>query len=104
VLDALAGRDVAAVLARQAEVLREDAGLLDELAEAIDPSDARAIAAAPLPLARRAVRRLLRGEHPPDAASVERVLAVARNEAVACEVAGGRRVRRSGGRLHVEPA
>jgi tRNA(Ile)-lysidine synthase len=102
VLDALAERDVAAVLARQAVVLREDAELLDELADAIDPADARAVAAAPLPLARRAVRRLLRGEHPPDAAAVERVLAVARNEAVACEVPGGRRVRRSGGRLFVD--
>lgn len=103
-LDTLAARDVAAVLARQAVVLREDADLLEELADVIDPTDARAVAAAPLPLARRAVRRLLRGEHPPDAASVERVLAVARKEVVACEVAGGRRVRRSGGRLHVEPA
>lgn len=104
VLDAIAERDVAAVLARQAAVLREEADLLEVLAAALDPCDAKALAAAPLPLARRAVRRLLRGEHPPDAASVERVLAVARNEAVACEVAGGRRVRRSGGRLHVEPA
>lgn len=102
-LDKLAERDIAAVLARQAMMLGDDADLLDELAEAVDPTDARAVAAAPLPLARRAVRRLLRGEHPPDAASVERVLAVARNEAVACEVAGGRRVRRSGGRLSVDP-
>ncbi|HEX2039151.1 MAG TPA: tRNA lysidine(34) synthetase TilS [Acidimicrobiales bacterium] len=101
-LDALAERDVVAVLARQAVLLRDDAELLDELAAAIDPADARAIAAAPLPLARRAVRRLLRGEHPPDAAAVERVLAVARNEAVACELPGRRRVRRSGGRLFVE--
>jgi len=102
-LDKLAERDVAGVLARQATLLRDDADLLDELAEALDPTDARALAAAPPALARRAVRRLLRGEHPPDAASVERVLAVARNEAVACEVAGGRRVRRSGGRLFLDP-
>ena len=102
-LDKLAERDVAAVLARQAALLRDDADLLDELAVALDPTDARALAAAPPALARRAVRRWLRGEHPPDAAAVERVLAVARNQAVACEVAGGRRVRRSGGRLFVEP-
>lgn len=102
VLDAIAERDVAAVLARQAGVLREEADLLDALAEALDPSDAKALAAAPPALARRAVRRLLAGEHPPDAAGVERVLAVARNEAKACEVAGGLRVRRSRGRLVVE--
>ncbi|MDP9387222.1 MAG: hypothetical protein M3Q48_04675, partial [Actinomycetota bacterium] len=57
---------------------------------------------APPALARRAVRRLLSGEHPPGAAAVERVLGVARREAVACEVGGGRRVRRSAGRLVVD--
>lgn len=101
-LDAIAARDVVPVLVRQAALLRDDADLLDELAAVIDPTDARALAAAPLPLARRAVRRLLTGEHPPDAASVERVLAVARNEAKACEVSGGVRVRRSQGRLFLE--
>lgn len=102
-LDDIAGRDVAAVLARQAELLRDEADLLDELASSIDVADARALAAAPVALARRAVRRWLAGEHPPDAAAVERVLAVARGEAVACEVAPGLRVRRSGGRLSVTP-
>ncbi len=101
-LDDIAARDVAGVLARQADLLAVDAQLLDELAACLDPSDAHALAAAPLPLARRAVRRWLRSgheQHPPDAATVERVLAVARGEAVACEVGGGRSVRRRGGRL-----
>lgn len=100
-LNDIAGRDVAPVLARQADLLRDEADLLDALAAELDPADARALAAAPPALARRAVRRLLTGEHPPDAAAVERVLAVARGEAVACEVAPGMRVRRSGGRLSV---
>lgn len=100
-LDEVAQRDVAAVLARQAALLREDAALLDALADAIDPTDARALAAAPVPLARRAVRTWLREEHPPDAAAVERVLAVARGEAVATDVGGGRRVARTGQRLHL---
>ncbi len=101
-LDDIAGRDVAVVLARQAELLRADAGLLDDLGAALDPTDARALAAAPVPLAARAVRRWLRhGDeaHPPDAATVGRVLAVARGEALACEVGAGRQVRRSRGRL-----
>jgi tRNA(Ile)-lysidine synthase len=101
-LDDVAGRDLGPLLARQADLLRDEADLLDALAADIDPADAKALAAAPGPLARRAVRRLLHDGHPPDAAAVERVLAVARGEAVACEVAPGRRVRRSGGRLHVE--
>ena len=102
-LDLIAERDVAAILARQASLLRDDAALLDDLAAAIDPSDAAALAAAPAPLARRAIRRWILGPdgHPLDAASVERVLAVARCECVACELPGGVRVTRSGMRLAV---
>jgi tRNA(Ile)-lysidine synthase len=100
-LDALAGRDVGAVLARQAGLLGEDAALLDELAAALDPTDARQVAAAPAPLARRALRRWLADPYPPDAAALDRVLAVARGDAVACQLPGGRRVARSAGRLRV---
>jgi len=101
-LDDVAERDVTALLARQADLVREDSALLDALADAIDPTDARALAAAPAPLARRAVRAWLRDDHPPPAAAVERVLAVARGEAVATEVGRGRRVARSGQRLRLE--
>jgi tRNA(Ile)-lysidine synthase len=101
-LDELAERDVAALLARQADMLRDDAALLDQLAAALDPTDAHALAAAPPPLARRAVRAWLRDGHPPAAAAVERVLAVARGEARATEVGGGRRVARTAGRLRLE--
>lgn len=96
-LDDLARRDVAALLAREADVWRADADWLDAAAEAIDPTDARALTAAPPPLARRAVRRWIRSATsgpPPDLAGVERVLAVARGDAVACELAGGWTVRR----------
>jgi tRNA(Ile)-lysidine synthase len=104
-LDVIAERDVAAVLARQADLLSADAELLEELAAALDPTDARALAAAPEALARRAVRRWLRTgaeQHPPDRAAVERVLAVASGDAVACDVGGGRSVRRSKGRLSLD--
>lgn len=98
-LDDLAHRDLAPVLARQADVLRAEDDLLDELAAGLDPTDARGLAAAPVALARRAVRNWLRVEHPPDAATVERVLDVARGLAVACDVGGGRRVARHAQRL-----
>lgn len=106
-LDDVAARDVVAVIARQAALLADDAELLDALASRLDPCDARALADAPAPLARRAVRTWLRcgnddEHHPPDAATVERVLAVARGDAAACDVGGGRSVRRSQGRLRVE--
>jgi tRNA(Ile)-lysidine synthase len=100
-LDDIAERDVALVLARQAGLLREDAAVLDELADAIDPTDARALRDAPAPLARRAIRRWLTGEHPPDAATVERVLAVAAGRAAACDVGAGRRVERHAMRLRL---
>lgn len=102
---ALAGRDVVPVLARQAAVLADEAALLDTLAASLDAGDARALAGAPLALGRRAVRRWLRrpGGHPPDLAAVARVLAVARGESAGTEVGGGRRVRRRAGRLHLLP-
>lgn len=108
-LDEVAGRDVAALLARQAAVVADEVALLDEMAAAVDPCDARALAAAPVALARRAVRRWLRDagpggdeRHPPDAAATERVLDVARGRAIACELPGGWRVARTGGRLRLE--
>jgi tRNA(Ile)-lysidine synthase len=108
---ALAGRDLVPVLARQAAVLRDEAALLDRLSaeELPDPGDARAVAATGPPLARRAVRRWLReaardgSGHPPSLAEVERTLAVARGERLGTEISGGVRVRRTGGRLRVEP-
>jgi tRNA(Ile)-lysidine synthase len=126
--EALARRDPVPVLARQAALLRSESSLLDALAaEAVpDPTDARAVASAPPPLARRALRAWLRtsggpagpgaaqegtpptgagggGGHPPSSAAVDRVLAVATGRAAGTELEGGRRVRRSAGRLSVDP-
>ncbi len=105
----VAGRDPVPLLARQAGVLRAEVALLDTLAALVlpDPAEARAVAAAEPALARRALRRWLREAggtgHPPSLAEVDRTLAVAAGAAVGTELAGGRRVRRSGGRLRVEP-
>jgi tRNA(Ile)-lysidine synthase len=99
----LAGRDVVPILARQARLMADDASLLDELASGLDPTDARSIAEAPLALARRALREWLRCDHPPDSATVDRVMAVAAGGTVAAEIGAGRSVRRSHGRLRLEP-
>ncbi len=103
---AIAGRDLVPILARQAEVLADEARLLDGLAAGVDASDAASLRDAPRPLARRAVRTWLRagGPYPPDFAAVERVLAVAQGKAVATEVAPGRGVRRSHGVLTIAEA
>jgi tRNA(Ile)-lysidine synthase len=95
-------RDVTPILARTADLLRDESALLDELADEIDPTDAVTIARAPVALARRALRRWLTVDgYPPDAASIERVLAVARGEAVACQLSDGRRIERSQQRFRI---
>lgn len=94
-------RDIVEVLTRQATVLREDDDVLEELAAMIDPTDAKSINAAPRALARRAIRQWLSNPKPPDFATVERVLTVARGEAGACDIGQGRSVRRSHQRLEI---
>jgi tRNA(Ile)-lysidine synthase len=106
----VARRDVVPLLARLAAHGREAADHLDaEAAAAVpDPTDTRALASAPPALAHRALRAWLRtvdGDeaHPPEAAAVARVLAVARGEAVGTEVGGGWAVRRTAGVLRLVP-
>lgn len=101
-LDRIAERDTVPLLTRTADLLRRDDHLLDELAAAVDASDAEAVRHAPAALSSRAIRAwLLVDGYPPDAATVERVLDVARGRAAGCEVGGGRRVERDGSRLRL---
>jgi tRNA(Ile)-lysidine synthase len=98
----IAERDVAANIARTADLLRDEHQLLEQLAAEIDPTDAKAVRAAHPSLARRALRAWLTVDgYPPDAAGIERVMALARGEARACELPGGRRVERSGQRFTI---
>jgi tRNA(Ile)-lysidine synthase len=98
----IAARDIVPVLLRGVDTVDDDVSWLDDAAAAIDPTDARQLATAPVALARRAVRRWLRtAGYPPDAATVQRVLAVAAGKQVACEIAGGSRVERHRQRLSV---
>ena len=102
----IADRDVVPIIARSASLMGGIRDLLDELAAAIDPTDAKAMADAPEPLAQMALRRWIQretdSEHPPDAAAIERVLAVIRNQARSTEIGGGWRVTRSSQRLGLE--
>jgi tRNA(Ile)-lysidine synthase len=106
-LSAVAARDLVPVLARQADILRSESQFLDDLASAAwpeaDPPTAASLVALPRVLARRAVRAWL-GSPPPSSAEVDRVLAVAAGEARGVELAGGRAVRRSAGRLEITRA
>jgi tRNA(Ile)-lysidine synthase len=105
-LEQIAGRDLTPVLVRQASVLRAESDFLDGLARPAWPGEggarARDLAGLPLPLARRAIRCWL-GQPRPTLDEVDDVLAVAHGARRAVDLAGGRRVRRSGGVMHVEP-
>ena len=100
-LESLAKRDLVPVLTRQADLLRDDDDLLNELAGALDPTDALALANAPIALSRRAIRTWLTNPLVPDSATVERVLEVARGNTLACDIGLGRQVRRSQQRLRI---
>jgi tRNA(Ile)-lysidine synthase len=103
-LDDIAERDVTVLLNRTATLLRDDDRLLEDLAAGLDPTDVDSLIAAPVPLAVRAVRRWLELDgYPPDAAGVERVLAVAHGDSTACELAGGLRIERRQNRLVLLP-
>ena len=103
-LDEVMDRDVTPLLNRSAELAAEERRVLDQFASALDPTDAVALAGAPVALARRAIRRWLADPLPPDAGTVERVLDVARGDARATDVGAGRRVLRTDQRLRLEAA
>lgn len=103
----VAQRDVIPLLARSADLARDDEQLLDELtmAQISDPTEVAVLRSAPRPLATRALRRWLRdqrGGHQPTAAEVERVLDVVTLSSRSTELTGGGRVLRTAGRLRFE--
>jgi tRNA(Ile)-lysidine synthase len=107
-LEAGADRDLRGLLARQAEVMREESDFLDALArealaEAGDPPRVERLAALEPALARRALRLWL-GGLPPTLAAIDSVLAVVAGERQAVELPGGRRIVRSRGALTIERA
>ena len=103
-------RDLVPILVRQAEIFRAESDFLDGLGDDLIERaggctsnaalEARVLANAPVPIARRAIRRWL-GSPPPSADEVERVFAVVRCERVGTQLAGGRTVQRSNGRISV---
>ena len=99
-------RDPVPVLVRQADLFADVDAALGLAAAALDPTAAADLAGAPVAVAGAAVRAWLVASgvgagYGVDAAAVARVLAVARGEHIATEVAGGWRVARSKGRLSV---
>jgi tRNA(Ile)-lysidine synthase len=106
-LDSIAKRDVTPLLARMALATSEDVALLDHLAAEIDPTSARALSAAPVALARRALSRWMVASgvgdgHPMGLATVDRALAVARGIMPRADLVEGWRIARTAGVLRLE--
>ena len=84
--------------------MADDALLLNELAAGDRPDRRQGSGGRP---GRRSgagrLREWLRVAHPPDLATVERVLSVASGSSLAADIGEGRSVRRSQGRLRIEP-
>jgi TilS substrate binding domain len=106
-LSNIASRDVVPLFSRLAETVADDVAVLDEYAALIDPTDAVALRKAPRALARRAIRHWLVASgvgdgHPPSLAVVDRVVAVASQQAVRATLIEGWSVHRTKNRLRLE--
>ncbi len=101
-MNEIASRDTVPLLARSSDHLRSLSDFVVETANGIDATDCAALRAIAPPLAHEALRRWLSVDgYAPSSADLERVWRVVNHEAVACEVAGGRRVSRSQGVLTI---
>lgn len=104
----IAGRDLVPVLDRQADVFAALSDHLRAEAVALDPTDTRSLREAPEVVVRVALREWLRefveDRHPPDVATIERVMDVVRGDAIATDIGGNRRVERTDGRLRIVAA
>lgn len=102
-LDEVAGRDVVPLLVRSAALESGMVGALDELLAEVDATDVAALRGLP-PAARAHVlrgawRRATGEAYAPDAAAVDRMLAVVAGEVPRADVHGGWSLQRRAGRL-----
>lgn len=107
-MDEISGRDVAPLVARAAGLQRDVLQIVAAVAATIDPTDAAVVAGAPRAAATLALRdwwrRETATEYAPDAAAIDRMLTVARGDAVAADIVEGWRVARRHQRLRLERA
>ena len=97
-------RDSVPLLARSTDNARDMIAGLAELAEGVDATDTRALARLPEIVQRTALREWLTDEsgYRPSVAELARVLEVVQHRSTGTELAGGRQVKRSDGKLRIE--
>ncbi len=100
----ISGRDVVPLLVRSADIARSAARELERVAAELDPTVCAALLDASEAIASTALRQWLidPAGYSPSAAEIERVMSVARNEALGCQISGGRSIRRTAGVLRIE--
>ena len=106
-LNMIADRDLAPILSRQADLIRTGADYISEQAHGVDPTNCEALTSIHPAVAFEVIRNWIwnsrSDEHPPDLATIERVLDVARLESIATDIGGGWRVARTNRVLRLEP-
>ena len=100
--------DLITVLNRHADLMADALELVEAAAAELDPTDVKALRAAPRAVTTEALRRWIQtesgDEYPVDTATIERVLEVVYGNRRAAETLGGHRVARSQGRLSISLA
>ncbi|MBT94865.1 MAG: tRNA lysidine(34) synthetase TilS [Acidimicrobiaceae bacterium] len=106
-LNSISDRDLVPLLARQAEILRKGADFLNIESRKIDPTKCDELIKAHIAIARESIRNWVwetrKDDHPPDLATIDRILAVASLEVLSTDIGSGWRVERTNRILRLVP-
>jgi len=106
-LNSISDRDLVPILERQADILRSGADFLKVESEKVDPTKCDELLAAHSAVARESIRNWIwknrDDDHPPDIATIDRVLAVASLEMRSTDIGSGWRVERTNRILRIVP-
>jgi len=98
-LNSISDRDLVPILERQADILRSGADFLKAESEKVNPTNCDELLAAHTAVARESIRNWIwenrDDDHPPDIATIDRVLAVASLEMRSTDIGSGWRVERT---------
>jgi tRNA(Ile)-lysidine synthase len=106
-LNSISDRDLVPILERQADILRSGADFLKAESEKVNPTNCDELSEAHTAVARESIRNWIwenrDDDHPPDIATIDRVLAVASLEIRSTDIGSGWRVERTNRVLRIVP-